>query len=122
MQIRGRGNTTWEGQWGAKNPYRIKLDEHTRVPELQICSKVIWDKLSESDQQIIMECAKESALLERRLWQEREKTSRDIAEKRGTTVISLTDSEKKRFRNAMSLVYEKYAGDQMDIIRKITEY
>ena len=31
MQIRGRGNTTWEGQWGAKNPYRIKLDEHTRL-------------------------------------------------------------------------------------------
>jgi Bacterial surface proteins containing Ig-like domains len=31
MQIRGRGNTTWEGQWGAKNPYRIKLDEHTKV-------------------------------------------------------------------------------------------
>ena len=31
MRIRGRGNTTWEGQWGSKNPYRIKLDEHTRL-------------------------------------------------------------------------------------------
>ena len=31
MQIRGRGNTTWEGYWGSKNPYRIKLDEHTKV-------------------------------------------------------------------------------------------
>ena len=31
MQIRGRGNTTWEGQWGAKNPYRIKLDEHVKL-------------------------------------------------------------------------------------------
>lgn len=31
MQIRGRGNTTWEGQWGSKNPYRIKLDEHTKL-------------------------------------------------------------------------------------------
>lgn len=30
MKIRGRGNTTWEGQWGAKNPYRIKLDEHVK--------------------------------------------------------------------------------------------
>ena len=98
------------------------LDEHTRVPELQICSKVIWDKLSVEDQKIIMECARESALLERRLWQEREKTSKEIAEKRGTTVIALPDSEKKRFRNAMSLVYEKYAGDQMDMISKITEY
>ena len=31
MQIRGRGNTTWEGQWGSKNPYRFKLDEHTKL-------------------------------------------------------------------------------------------
>lgn len=31
MQIRGRGNTTWEGQWGAKNPYRVKLEEHTKL-------------------------------------------------------------------------------------------
>ena len=31
MQIRGRGNSTWEGQNGQKNPYRIKLDDHTKV-------------------------------------------------------------------------------------------
>lgn len=31
MQIRGRGNTTWEGQWGSKNPYRFKLDEHSKL-------------------------------------------------------------------------------------------
>ena len=30
MHIRGRGNTTWEGPGGAKNPYRIKLDEHVK--------------------------------------------------------------------------------------------
>ena len=31
MQIRGRGNTTWQGPGGAKNPYRIKLDEHAKL-------------------------------------------------------------------------------------------
>lgn len=31
MQIRGRGNSTWEGQYGSKNPYRIKLSAHTAV-------------------------------------------------------------------------------------------
>ena len=98
------------------------IDEHTRVPELQICSKVIWDKLDESDQAIILECAKESALYERQLWQEREKTSREIAEKNGITVIELTFKEKMRFRNAVSSVYEKYCGDQMDVIDKIMHY
>ena len=31
MMIRGRGNTTWEGPNGKKNPYRIKLPEHTKL-------------------------------------------------------------------------------------------
>ena len=31
MEIRGRGNSTWEGPDGKKNPYRIKLPEHTKL-------------------------------------------------------------------------------------------
>jgi len=98
------------------------VDEHTRVPELQICSKVIWDKLDEKDQQIILDCAKESSLYERKLWQESEKSSRENAEKNGVTVIELSESEKARFRNAMSAVYEKYCGNQMELINEISEY
>ena len=98
------------------------IDEHTRVPELQLCSKAIWDRLDESDQEIIAECARQSALYERELWAEREKNSREIAVKSGTTVIELTAEEKMRFRDAMSSVYEKYCGDQLDVIKKIMEY
>lgn len=98
------------------------VDEHTRVPEIQICSQEIWNQLSEADQQIIMDCAKESALYERQLWHEREKTSREIAEKSGVTVIDITSAEKQRFRSAMSSVYEKYCKDQMDVLEKIMEY
>ena len=28
MQIKGRGNTTWNAEGGIKNPYRMKLEEH----------------------------------------------------------------------------------------------
>lgn len=98
------------------------IDEHTRVPEIQLCSSEIWDQLSESDQQIIVDCAKESALYERQLWHEREKTSREIAEKSGVTVIDITSAEKQRFRRAMSSVYEKYCENQMDVLEKIMEY
>ncbi len=98
------------------------IDEHTRVPELQICSGAVWDSLSESDRQIITECAKESALYERKLWAEREKSSREVAEKSGITVIELTSAEKKRFRDAMESVYGKYCSNQMDILKKIMEY
>jgi TRAP-type C4-dicarboxylate transport system substrate-binding protein len=98
------------------------IDEKTRVPELQLCSGAIWDKLSREDQKIIMDCARDSALYERQLWAEREKSSRKIAESSGITVIELTPEEKARFREAMSEVYTKYCGDQMDILKKIMIY
>ncbi len=98
------------------------IDEHTRVPELQICSGAVWDSLSESDRQILMECAKESALYERKLWAEREKSSREVAEKSGITVIDLSREEKERFRDAMDSVYTRYCSNQMDILQKIMEY
>lgn len=98
------------------------IDEHTRVPELQLCSKAVWEKLDESDRQILEECAQKSALYERALWEDREKSSREIAEKAGITVIELSPEEKLRFRNAMASVYTKYCGDQMNLLHTIIEY
>lgn len=98
------------------------IDEHTRVPELQLASKVIWDVLPESDQKILMDCARESSLYERQLWSDREKTSRKITQAAGVTTITLSPSEKQRFRDAMSSVYSKYCGDDMDILNKIMQY
>lgn len=95
------------------------VDEHTRVPEMQICSAKTWEKLSEEDRDIILECARESALYERDLWKERENASRHTAILRGAKVIELSAEEKKRFQTAVQGVYEKYCGDQMDIIDRI---
>ena len=53
------------------------LDEHTRVPELQLAAQSTWDKLPEEYGNIIRDCARESALYERELWAERERTSEE---------------------------------------------
>ncbi len=98
------------------------IDEHTRVPELQICSKAVWDQLDEADQKILKECAGESAIYERQLWRESEKTARETAEAAGVTVIELTPQEKMRFRNAVRSVYTKYCADEMDVLSTIMEY
>lgn len=97
------------------------VDEHTRVPEMQICSEKTWEKLSEEDRNIILECAQESALYERKLWQERENDSKHSAILRGAEVIELPAEEKERFQAAVQGVYEKYCGDYMDIIDQIIE-
>lgn len=94
-------------------------DEHTRVPEMQICSEHTWEKLSAEQQQIILECAKESALYERTLWIEREEESRKEAIESGVQIVELSVEEKQRFQEAMMGVYEKYCGDYMDVIEKI---
>lgn len=97
------------------------VDEHTRVPEMQLVSAHTWEKLSEEDQEIILECARESARLERRLWKLQEKQSQEKAVKNGTVVIEISDEEKERFRAAVEPVYQKYCGEYMDIIERIRE-
>jgi len=99
-------------------PY-FSEDEHTRVPEMQLCANHTWEKLSEEDRAIILECAKESAIYERQLWKERETNSRKLAIDNGAQAYSLSVEEKKRFQEAMSPVYEKYCSDRMDTINEI---
>ncbi len=95
------------------------VDEHTRIPELQLMSAYTWNKLSEEDQEIIKSCAEESALYERRIWALQEKVSRRIALENGAEEIILSDTEKERFKEAVSVLYEKYGGVYEDIIEAI---
>ncbi len=97
------------------------LDEHTRVPELQIVSKMTMDKLSEEDQQIIRDCAVESAKVERELWAEREKLSEEKVKEGGSVITELAPEEKQKFQDACKPLYEKFAGDYMDTVNKIME-
>lgn len=99
-------------------PY-YTLDEHTRIPEIQLGSKHTWEKLSEQDQQVILECAKESAVYERELWREREGESRSQAERNGAVAVELSAQEKELFYEAVQGVYEKYCCDYKDIIKAI---
>ncbi len=84
------------------------VDEHTRVPEVQLMSKRTWEQLSEEDQNILMECAKESAAYERALWEVTEKTSKQEALENGCQIVQISEQELERFRQAMEPVYQKY--------------
>lgn len=95
------------------------LDEHIRIPELQICSKHTWNKLSSEDQEIILECAKESSFYQRKLWKEQETKSRELAVSAGAKVLHLSTAEKKKFRKAVEPLFERYCGEHMDLIQEI---
>lgn len=99
-------------------PYFV-LDEHTRVPELQVVSKMTMDKLSKGDQEIIREAALESALYERELWAEREKVSEEKVRAGGSIITELSVEEKAKFQDAVKPLYEEFVSEYMETVDKI---
>ena len=101
-------------------PYYL-LDEHMRVPEMQMVSRVTWDILSEEDQEIIKQCAAKSADYERMLWTVREEEARQRVLSQGCSEISLPEEEKKKFHDAMEPLYIKYCEKYLDLVEQIRE-
>lgn len=99
-------------------PY-YTVDEHMRIPEMQICSMHTWSQLSEEDQRIIVECARESALYERELWKEHEKRAREKALRNHVQEIVVSAEEKKKFYEAVKPVYAKYYENYGEDIEEI---
>lgn len=97
----------------------ISLDGHTASPEILVCSKMVFDKLSPEDQQILRECAKESELWERGKYGEIEQEAIDKVVAAGSEVNELEDRE--GFVKAVEPLYEKYAGDYMDTMQAIID-
>lgn len=95
------------------------LNEHTRVPEMQIISKLTMEKLSDEDKAIIRKCAGLSAQFEREQWIKREEESLKKAIANGAIIIPISDEEKLKFRDACQSLYDKFYVDYMDIIEKI---
>lgn len=114
----------WPSYEGMKH-YQVAryytIDEHTRVPELQLCSRSTWESLSAADQELIRACAMESALYQRTLWTERERRSEQLVRAAGCEIIELSETEKERFRKAVWPVYQDVCEENMDIIEAIIE-
>jgi len=91
------------------------------VPEMQLVAEATWKKLPKEYQDIIRDCARESAIYERELWEKRIHEAEMEVKKAGCEVIELTPEEKARFQEAMLPIYGEYCSDYMDIIEKILE-
>ena len=97
------------------------LDEHMRVPEIQLCSKHTWEKLSAQDRELIMECAKESAIYQRGLWTKQEEEAEKLAIAGGAQVICISSAEMKKFQQAVAPLYEKYCKEHLDLLEQIIQ-
>lgn len=99
-------------------PY-YTLDGHSRVPEAQLASARTWEKLPEEYREVIRQCAKESALYERRLWTEEEAEAQRQVLAAGCTEIPLSDEELEAFRTLVQPLYQQYCGAYADLVEAV---
>jgi tripartite ATP-independent transporter DctP family solute receptor len=93
------------------------LTEHLIVPEMLVFSKPIWNKLSKDDQALVQKTGKEAQANERVLWDQYEAKALEKMKAAGIQVVTITD--KAPFQAAVKPVWDKYAGQFSDIIKRI---
>jgi tripartite ATP-independent transporter DctP family solute receptor len=93
------------------------IDEHTRVPELLLSSKLSIDKLSPEDQDIVKNAAKEAAIFERAEWVKREEVSKKKIESSGVKITTLVSNS--AFQEKVKNLYDKHEKDYKDVIHEI---
>lgn len=99
-------------------PY-YTLDRHAWIPEVLLASAKTFEKIPETDVEIIKSCAKEVQEYEIQKSIEKQKSAEEKVRKAGTTVIELSPSEIQKFKDATAPIYDKYAADYKDLIEKI---
>lgn len=95
------------------------LDEHTRVPEMIIASKMTLDKLSKEDVDIITKAAKDSVKIQKESWAKKEKEAEDKIRAAGNKITVLENNEE--FQKAVAPLYEEFGKDYKDVIKKIQD-
>jgi tripartite ATP-independent transporter DctP family solute receptor len=93
------------------------LTEHLIVPEMLVFSKPIWNKLSKDDQALIRKLAREAQMNERALWNVYQAKAMAKMKEAGIQIITIKD--KAPFQAAVKPVWDKYAPQFADMIKRI---
>jgi len=87
--------------------------QHLIIPEVLVINADVYNTLTPDEQKILREAAEESAVLQRELWKQREKTSEEKVLAGGAKFNEIPD--KKAFQDAMKPVYAKFLTDNPDL-------
>jgi tripartite ATP-independent transporter DctP family solute receptor len=95
------------------------LDEHTRVPEITIASKKVFDKLSKEDQVMLRKAMKDAQPYQFKLWVDFEKVAEKTVRDKGSIITEINPQEKQKFMDAMKPLYDKQPAETMAVVKKI---
>jgi TRAP-type C4-dicarboxylate transport system substrate-binding protein len=95
------------------------LDEHSRVPDILLISKPIWDGLSPQQQRWVEEAAVESSRFQRKLWEEKTREALEEVQKEGVTIYR---PSKEPFSSRVEAMHRSYAGSSVgELLQRIKE-
>jgi len=94
-------------------------DEHTRVPEITVGSKKVFDKLSKEDYALILKAMKDAQPYQFKLWVDFEKVAEKTVRDKGSIITEVSPQEKQKFMDAMKPVYDKQPPEIMAVANKI---
>ncbi len=99
----------------------LLVDRHNIMPEMVLMSEGTYNKLSEADREIIMECAKNLEKNMRDAWQETEDAALKTLEEGGMEIVYPDDEFLAELRKAEQPIYDQYGADYADIVKQIEE-
>ncbi|WP_445621476.1 TRAP transporter substrate-binding protein [Kushneria sp. Sum13] len=86
--------------------------EHLILPECLCIAKRSWDKLSDQDQEIVRQAAVDAAALQRKLWAEGSKKSREDVLAAG---VKINEVDKPAFQAKMEPIYAAFVKKHPDL-------
>jgi len=93
------------------------LDEHTRVPEIIIGSKISLGRLSKADQDMIRQAAADAVNFQRAEWAKYEQVSIDKVKAGGAQISTVAD--KAPWSALMAPLYAKQSKEIQDFVKQI---
>jgi tripartite ATP-independent transporter DctP family solute receptor len=102
--------------WHTTNAKFFGLTNHLIIPEIFVMSKVFWDKLSKTDQDLIKKLSRETQLDQRKLW---DAAVADYSAKLKASGVEFVALDQKPFFDATAPVRVKYGEKLVDLMKKI---
>jgi tripartite ATP-independent transporter DctP family solute receptor len=83
---------------------------HVMAPEVVVFSKKKWDALTKEEQAALRKAAKDSIPYYVKLWEAKEKASKDAVVKAGAKIVPASEIDRKAFVAAEKPVWDKFAA------------
>jgi TRAP-type C4-dicarboxylate transport system substrate-binding protein len=83
---------------------------HVMAPEVVVFSKKKWDTLTPQEQAVLRKAAKDSIPYYVKLWEAKEKSSKEAVIKAGAKIVPAAEIDRKAFVEAEKSTWEKFTA------------